>query len=87
MTSHGVACIDNPDTKTALKSKYPLRGRELPQTVTRGQAVDTMKSLRDAFLSLKSGVAPGTGQLRPEFLVTLAEVWEVGSTSWDLLET
>ena len=85
MTSHGVACIENPDTKAALRSKYPMRGKELPQAVTRGQAVDTMY-LRNAFLSLKSGVAPGTGQLRPEFLVTLAEVWEVNSSSWDLLQ-
>ena len=85
MTSHGVACIDNPDTIAALKSKYPARGKELPQTVTKGQAVDSM-SLRDPFLALKAGVAPGTGQLRPEFLVSLAEVWEVDSSSWDLLQ-
>ena len=53
--------------------------------MTKGQAVDSM-SLRDPFLALKAGVAPGTGQLRPEFLLSLAEVWEVDSSSWDLLQ-
>ena len=36
---------------------------------------------------MKGGVAPGTGQLRPEFLVTLAEVWEEGSSPWDLVDS
>ena len=58
----------------------------MPETVAKGQAVDTMKTLRDSWLSLKAGVAPGTGQLRPEFLVTLAEVWEEGSSSWDMVD-
>ena len=59
MTSHGVACIDNPVTIAALKCKYPARRKELPPTVTKGQAIDSM-SLRDPFLALKAGVAPGT---------------------------
>ena len=85
MTSHGVASLDDPIAKEALKSKYPARGKEMPASVSSGQAVDTMRTLRDAWLALKAGVAPGTGQLRPEFLTTLAEVWEEGSSSWDMV--
>ena len=46
-----------------------------------------MGRLRDSWLALKGGVAPCTGQLRPEFLVTLAEVWEEGSDSWDMVSS
>ena len=78
--SHGVANLSDPRSKSALQSKYPARGRSMPLLVTKGHAVDSMMSLREAFLTLREGVAPGTGQLRPEFLVALAEVWnESGS--------
>ena len=87
MTSHGVASLDDPIAKASLKSKYPPRGKAMPESVLKGQAVDTMKTLRDSWLALKAGVAPGTGQLRPEFLVTLAEVWEEGCSSWDMIES
>ena len=87
ITSHGVASLDDPTAMQALKSKYPARGKEMPATVCKGVAVDTMKTLRDSWLALKTGVAPGTGQLRPEFLVTLAEVWEEGSTPWDMVDS
>ena len=46
-----------------------------------------MRNLSDSWLALKAGVAPGTGQLRPEFLVTLAEVWEEGCSSWDMVDS
>ena len=87
MTSHRVASLDDPIAKAALVSKYPPRGQAMPPSVTKGQCVDTMKTLRDSFLSLKGGVAPDTGQLRPEFLVTLAEVWEEGCSSWDMVDS
>ena len=87
MTSHGVASIEDPKSKAALASKYPPRIKEMPPTVNRGQCVDTMRTIRDSWLALKGGVAPGTGQLRPEFLVTLAEVWEEGSSSWDMVNS
>ena len=83
--SHGVANLSDPISKTAIQSKYPARGRSMPLLVTKGHAVESMMSLREAFLTLKGGVAPGTGQLRPEFLVTLAEVWEDGSNVWDMM--
>ena len=85
--SHGVANLNDPRSKSALQSKYPARGRSMPLLVTKGHAVDSMMSLREAFLTLREGVAPGTGQLRPEFLVALAEVWnESGSNVWELVD-
>ena len=59
----------------------------MPDSVSEGQAVDTMRTLRDSWLALKAAVAPSTGQLRPEFLVTLAEAWKEGSSSWDMVES
>ena len=83
MISHGVASLDDPRSKAALQSKYPSRGKQMPASVTKGQAVHSMQTLRDAFLKLRGGVAPGTGQLRPEFLITLAEVWEEDDGIWE----
>ena len=59
----------------ALRSKYLARRRLLPPSVSRGQCVDNLAGLRESMLSLESGVAPGTGGMRNEFLTTLAEVW------------
>ena len=57
--------------------------QQMPASVTKGQAVHSMQTLRDAFLKLRRGVAPGTGQLQPEFLITLAEVWEEDDSIWE----
>ena len=86
MTSNGVASLDDRQVLNTLKAKYPAREKEMPSRISKGQCVDTMRTLREPLLALKRGVAPGTGQLRPEFLVTLAEVWEEGCSSWDMLD-
>ena len=65
ITSNGVASLSDPISKAALQSKYPKRGRNMPAQVTKGLAVDSMMPPREAFLTLKCGIAPGTGQLRP----------------------
>ena len=85
ITSNGVASLSDPISKAALQSKYHKRGRNLPAKWTKGLAVDSMMPLREAFLNIKGGVAPGTGQLRPEFLVMLAEVWEEGTNVWEMV--
>ena len=76
LTSPGVADITDPVVMAALREKYPPRHRELPDTVTRGNCVDSLSCLRESLLALKTGVSPGTGGLRGEFLICLAEVWE-----------
>ena len=86
MTSNGVASLENRRVKASMEAKYPDRGKEMPARVSKGQCVDTMRTLREPLLALKRGVAPGTGQLRPEFLITLAEVWEEGCSTWDMLD-
>ena len=50
--------------------------------------LDNFNAISGAFYNLKSGVAPGTGGMRPEFLVTLAEVWDEKNSNidpWDLV--
>ena len=66
--------MNDPVAVEALKLKYPPRGEQIQAQAVKGQAVETMQTLRDSFLDLQSGVAPGTGQLRPEYLKCNAEV-------------
>ena len=84
INSFGIGNIADPEVLSQLKDKYPARGRDLPERVERGQAVDNMKGLRESLLQLKGGVAPGSGGLRPEYLVVLAEKME--REEMDLLE-
>ena len=76
INSTGIANIEDPAILAQMRSKYPDRGRPLPPAVTRGQCVDNLAGLRDALLSLKGGVSPGTGGMRNEYLTCLAETWE-----------
>ena len=76
MNSCGIGNIADPDILSQLKEKYPSRGRELPLRVEKGQAVDNLKGLRENLAQLKGGVSPGSGGLRPEYLVVLAEKME-----------
>ena len=78
MTSHGVVSMTDPIAQAALKAKYPPRSVPMPTQVLKGQAVERMLSLREPFLNAKPGTAPGTGQLRPEYLTALAEEWVEG---------
>ena len=76
MTSHGVASVNDPSVLVQLQAKYPARGQPLPQRVTRGQAVDSLNGLRESLLGLEPGISPGTGGLRSEYLMVLAERME-----------
>ena len=87
ITSHGVATLSDPATKAAMESKYPARSQPMPEQVIKGKAVENLKNLRDSFLGLKPGTAPGTGQLRPEYLISLAKTWREDSTHWSNLES
>ena len=59
-----------------MASKYPARARELPDQVPMGQAVHNLRGLREAMKGLRRRTAPGSGALRPEFLVVLGEKLE-----------
>ena len=71
--SHGVASMDTPGVKEMLRTKFPARQRPMPATATKGQIVDNLGGLREALVALELGSAPGTGGMRPEFLVTLGK--------------
>ena len=38
MTYQGVASLGDPIAKAALKSKYPARGKDMPESVFKGMA-------------------------------------------------
>lgn len=71
--SHSVASIDTPGVMEALRTKFPARMRPLPATATKGQIVDNLGGLKEALVALELGSVPGTGGMRPEFLVTLGK--------------
>ena len=79
LTSFGVANTDDPAVMAALKSKYVVRGKDLPASVVMGQPVDSLEGLKETLLQLPTGVAPGTGGFHAEYLTSLAEVWEDGT--------
>ena len=66
--------MNDPEVREQMEAKHPARWRELPDTVEKGSPVENLKGLREALLSLKKGGAPGSGSLRAEYLVSLAEV-------------
>ena len=73
INSFGVANISDESVMKQVKTKYPDRGRPLPETVAWGKPVDNLKGLRESLLQLERGKSPGTGGLRSEFLIVLAE--------------
>ena len=83
--SHGIAPMEELWVRQAMAAKYPARGRDLPDSVTRGQCLDSLPRLRESILELLPGVSPGFGGLRNEHLRVLAEVW--GEQEMNRLET
>ena len=81
INSFGVGDIKDQLVMQQLSAKYPVRGKELPDTVRKESPVPNMSGLKDALLKLEKGVSPGTGGLRSEFLITLAEVMDADKMS------
>ena len=75
LTSHGVADLDDPLIMEQLRRKHPPRRFDLPDKVKFSQPVTDLGGLRENWLQLVRGVAPGSGGMRPEFLTVLACVW------------
>ena len=76
INSNGVAPMEEQAVRDMVAAKYPRRKIELLNFVSKDSPVENLKDLRDSLLSLKKGVYPRSGGLRPEFLRTLAEVME-----------
>ena len=85
INSHGMASMSDPRVKAQVQAKYPTRGRDLPARVTKGNSVENLKGLRDSLLKLEGGKSPGTGGLRAEFLIVLAE--KMDEEQMELLES
>ena len=66
--SHGMASMEDPVVRAALQSKYTVRGRDLPASVTKGECLPSLGGLRETILGLATGVSPGFGGCRNEHL-------------------
>ena len=57
--SHGIASLDTAETMEALRSKFPERRRPLPDTVPRGECLDSLPAVKDHLLQIEEGSAGG----------------------------
>ena len=73
LTSCGVVSAEDPAFLAMLRSKYPARGKPLPERVVKGQCINNLAGLRDSLLQLEPGIAPGTGGMKAEYLSVLAQ--------------
>ena len=76
VTSHGLGDISDPEIRTQLTEKFPPRSRQLPLSVPKTKPIDSFRNIRDNFLTLDPGTAPGAGGLRNEYLYALGERME-----------
>ena len=74
--SPGLASMEDPVVRTTMLSKYPSRSRDIPSSVVRGKAVDSLPCLREVLLNLKPGKSGGFGGMRNEFLRCAAQNWD-----------
>ena len=68
VTSHGLGDISDPEIRRQLSEKFPPRSHQLPASVPKVKPIDSFRNIRDNFLSLDPGTAPGAGGLRNEYL-------------------
>ena len=75
ITSHGLADIEDPNVLAQLKEKFPARQDVLPASVPMHTPIDSFIGLRESLLSQDAnrGSSPGSGGMRPEYLVALGE--------------
>ena len=73
VTSFGLGDTADPSVRQQLETKFPHRSRPLPPSVKKTKPIEKFRSLRDSFLALDPGIAPGSGGLRNEYLVALGE--------------
>lgn len=76
LNSNGVASMDDPMVRQQMAAKYPAREQELPARVAKGEAVSSLRGLREGLKALKRRRSPGSGGLRPEFLRVVGERME-----------
>ena len=74
--SPGVASMEDPVVRETMKSKYPARSRDMPGTVLRGTAMDSLPCLKETMLELKPGKSGGFGGMKNEFLRCAAQNWD-----------
>ena len=58
MNSFGVAPISDPEVRRQLAAKYPEREHDLPARVRKGEAVTSMRGLREGLKSLRRRRSP-----------------------------
>ena len=76
VTSNGIADPRDSSVLNQLKAKFPQRRDRLPQSVPKVAPIESFKGLRESLLSQEPGKSPGSGGMRPEYLVVLGEKLE-----------
>ena len=73
IVSHGVADSHDPAVKAELQEKFLPRRHDLPDSVKKMKPIESFRGLRQSLLSLEPGKSPGSGGMRPEYLVALGD--------------
>ena len=81
INSFGVADMKDPTVREQLRSKYPEGRGGMPEDLRKSTPVEHLRGLRENLRSLDKTTAPGTGGLRPAYLITLAELMEADQMS------
>ena len=76
INSHGVADMRDPAVRAQLSAKYPEGEGEMPEELPKSSPIEHLRGLRETLLGLDKTTSPGTGGLRPKFLVTMAELMD-----------
>ena len=66
----------SPVVRETMKSKYPARRQDMPATVVRGTALDSLPCLKEKLLKLKPGKSGGSGGMKNEFLRCASQNWD-----------
>ena len=74
INSLSVANLGDPSVMDQMVQKHPPRWEGIKERVKLGNPIDNLKGLRDSLLDLRKGGSPGSGGLRAEYLITLAEI-------------
>ena len=73
INSYRVAPLDTDTDKYGVRIKYPNRKIDISTDITKKAPVDNMRGLRENLTKLRKGASPGTGCLRPEYLVAMGK--------------
>ena len=70
INGHGVAPLETVKDVNKIKEKYPPRKHEIRMDINKQTPVDNYKGMVNRLTKLRKGASPGSGGMRPEFIIS-----------------